>query len=156
MDINEALKLLRSHIIKANKKTEIRMYNGFIEVLTSLKDKNLTKDEFKSIEAELEKIALKSAIYTNKRGLSKEISRFKDYLNHNFSLVTEGYFTILGTAIGVAFGSTFGVVYGPIFGVEPGIQMALGTPFGLIIGLLVGIFLDYQADEQNRVLKVKS
>jgi len=156
MDINEALNFLNGLIKNANKKSEIKLYENFIEVLTALKDKNLNEEDFRSIEEELEKLSLKNGVDNGKKQLTKKFSQFKSFLKDNFSLVTEGYFTILGIGIGVAFGSTLGSVFGSVFGIEPGMQIIFGPPFGLIIGLLVGAYLDNEAEKQNRVLKVKS
>ena len=156
MEINEALNLLRRLINSTNKKSEIKIYKNFIEVLTALKDKDLTKEEFRSIEEELEKLSLISARDNGKKQFAKKLGQFKSFLKDNFSLIPEGYFTTLGIGVGVAFGSTLGIVFGPAFGITPGIEMIFGTPFGLILGLLVGAFLDNEAEKQIRVLKVKS
>lgn len=149
MTINDATNFLESLLIQIEKKSEIKLYKNFIGILYDLKNRNLTKEQMRSIEEELELLKLKEIPANKKKYMTRKLSDFKKYLKQEFSLISEGYYT----ASGVALGTSFGIVVGSMFKETIGVSMGLG--FGMILGLIIGKTMDLQAEKQNRVLKTK-
>ncbi len=149
MTINDTIKFFESLLIQTDKKSEIKIYENFIATLSDLSDRELTEEQFQSIEVELDNLKLKSNPKNKKRYFSKKLNEFKKYLQKELSLISEGYYT----AICMSMGMCFGVAFGASFGESTGI--ALGVSFGMLIGLTIGRVMDAEAKKQGRVLKTK-
>ena len=149
MTIIEASDFFKRLSKEANNKREIKVYENFIAILSDLKNRSLTEEQFLSIEEEIETLNLKSNPIKSRRYFSKKLNAFKKYLKDELSLISEGYYT----AIGMSLGMSFGVAIGASFGESTGI--ALGISFGMIIGLAIGRKKDAEAKKQNRVLRAK-
>lgn len=149
MTIINALNFFESLLKRTDKKSEIKIYKDFITILSNLKYRELTEQQYQSIEKELKVLDLKSNSENKKRHFRKKLTAFKKYLQEEFSLISEGYYT----AIGIGIGMSFGVAIGASFGESTGI--ALGISFGMIIGLVIGRKKDAEAEKQGRVLKNK-
>ena len=147
MTINDTIKFFESLLIQTNKKSEIRIYENFIAILSDLKNKDLSDEQLQSIEVELDNLKLKSNPENKKRYFSKKLAEIKKYLKDKLSLISEGYYT----AIGIGLGMSFGIAMGASFGESTGIT--LGISFGMIIGLVIGRYKDAEAEKQGRVMK---
>jgi len=149
MTIINALNFFESLLNKTNKKSETKVYKDFITILSALKDRELTEQQFQSIEDKLETLDLRSNPKYRKRYFNKKLNEFKRYLKDELSLISEGYYT----AIGIGIGMSLGIAIGASFAESTGI--ALGISFGMIIGLVIGRNKDAEAEKQGRVLKTK-
>jgi TPP-dependent 2-oxoacid decarboxylase len=149
MTISKTTEFFKERLTKTNKKSEKRVYESFIAIISDLKDKNLTNEELHSIETELDKLKSIMDTETEKKYLSKKLAKFKKYLKDEFSLVSQGYYT----AIGMSLGMCFGVAIGSSIGGSSG--TALGVTFGMLIGLLIGKTKDDEMKKQNRTLRTK-
>ena len=149
MTINDTINFFESLLTQTDKKSEIKVYENFIAILSNLKNRELTIEQLQSIEEELETLDLKSNPENKKRYFSKKLNEFKKYLKDELSLISEGYYT----AIGMSLGMSFGVAIGASFGGSTGI--ALGISIGMLIGLVIGRNKDAEAEKQGRVLKTK-
>ena len=118
-------------------------------VLTDLKTKDLSEDQMKLIESEIDKLDLSMEAPKRKKYISKQFNAFKKFLKEKYSLIPEGYYTGLGLALGMSFGVAFGSMYGDSIGISVGISL------GMVIGLSIGRHKDMQAEKENRVLKTK-
>ena len=148
MNINEASELLKRLISESYNKSEIKVYQSFLNILSALKNRELTPEEMRFIEEKLDELKLTAYADNRKKYLKRKLNEFKKYLTAEFSLITEGYYT----AIGMSLGMTFGVALGQtIFGADMGI--GLGISIGMLIGLIIGRNLDAKAEKQGRVLK---
>ena len=147
MRINETSEFLERLLSESDKKSEIKVYQSFIDILTALKNRELTQEDVKSIEEELDILKLKEYPENKKKYLRRKLNEFKKFLKDEFSLISEGYYTSIGIGmtIGIAIGTS-------IFGPESGV--ALGIIFGLVLGLVIGRNMDNKAENENRVLKV--
>jgi hypothetical protein len=149
MTIINALNFFESLLSKTNKKSEIKIYKDFITVLSNLENRELTDEQYQSIEKELNCLKLNSNPNNKKRYFGKQLNEFKTYLNEDFSLISEGYYTTIGIGIGMSLGVAVGASFGETTGI------ALGISFGMIIGLVIGRNKDTEAEKQGRVLKTK-
>jgi len=147
MTINYTLTFFESLLKRTDKKSEIKVYKNFIAILSALNNRELTEQQYLSIEKELDNLKLNSNPENKKRYFSKKLIQFKKYLKEELSLVSEGFYA----AIGISMGMSFGVAIGASFGESTGI--ALGISIGMLIGLAIGRKKDAEAEKQGRVLK---
>lgn len=147
MSIIEASTFFEKLLSDTENKREIKIYRNFIAILSSLKKRDLTDDDFTLIENELEILNLKSNPKNKRKYFSKTLNVFKGYLKEKFSLVSENYYI----GIGMTLGMCFGVAIGTSFGTS---NIAIGLAIGMMIGLFIGRAKDQEAEKQNRVLKI--
>ena len=132
MTIQGAYDFLESLSIESSNKSEIKIYEKFLNILTKLKDRTFSKDETQWIETELNRLQLKSNPDNNKKHIKKALNEFEKYLKDTFSLTTAGYYTKLYAGLGLSFGLMFGVV------IFSNLERSLGISLGLIGGMVVG------------------
>ena len=129
MTLKNAINHFNRLVSETTKKSEIKVYQDFIHILTSLEKRNLTESEVQSIEAELDALDLINGNPTNrKRHFNKAIQLFKKYLMDTFSLITKGYYTNLGIALGSSLGLLFGIVF------LSSLERSLGISLGISVG----------------------
>ena len=150
MTIQEAYNIFESFKTETSKRSEIKVYNKFLDILTSLENKEFSKEEMQSIETELDRLKLNARPENRKRYFKKALGEFQKYLKKNFSLTPERYFTGMGIGLGASFGVVLGILIGERF--ERSLGISLGVSFGLLIGLLVGRYLDSQAKAEGKML----
>jgi hypothetical protein len=145
MTLQEAHNFFESLKIETTKKSEIRVYEKFLHILSELKNRDFSKDEIQSIEAELDRLNLKSNPENRKKYFGKALSKFEKFLKDTFSLITKGYYTTIGIGLGASFGILFGIV------ILPGLERSLGIAMGLSIGMLIGLIIGRNMDSQAKV-----
>ena len=145
MKLGTAIGLFEDLILETDNRSEIKVYENFIGIISELEDRGLDADELEDIGDNLDTLGLHSVQNNRKKFYRKNLSEFKKYLKDEFSLITEGYYTGIGLALGVAFGAVFGSAIG----------VGNGVAFGMLIGLAIGASKDSEAKKQNRVLKTK-
>jgi len=150
MTLQEAYNFFESLKIETTKKSEIRIYEKFLHILSELKNRDFTTDEIQSIETELDSLNLESNPENRKKYFGKALHKLNEYLKSTFSLIPGGYYITYGIAIGVAFGPVLGVLFGQFFEKSLGISVGIST--GIIIGLLAGQYMDSQAKAAGNVL----
>ncbi|NQU33198.1 MAG: hypothetical protein HQ521_08190 [Bacteroidetes bacterium] len=154
MRLVEASKFLHSLIEETDKKSEIKLYEKFLNIIVELEKRDLNETELQSIEEELNKLKLDANTSIRKKYIRKILTAFTKYLKDKFSLIPEGYYTQLGLAIGLTFGVALGLSVGNSMEIDNG--MTYGLIFGMIFGLAFGKQKDSAAEKQNRVLKNNS
>jgi len=125
-------------------KSEIKVYEKFLHILTELKNREFSKDEIQSIETEIESLNLKSNPDNRKKFFKKALSKFENYLKDTFSLTSEGYYTNLSVSLGMLFGVVAGVLIGERF------EKSMGIAFGICMGLFIGAFIGRRKDAQAK------
>jgi hypothetical protein len=150
MTIQEAINFFESSSAETTKKSEIRIYEKFIHILTKLRIREFSKDEIQSIEAELKSLNLESNPENLKKYFKHALSKFEKYLKDTFSLISKSYYTNMGIGLGSTFGILFGLVFLP--GWERSLGIALGVSAGALIGLIIGRSMDTKAKNEGRVL----
>lgn len=157
MKISEASYFFTSLISKTDKKSELKVYKKFANILSDLKTRNFTPEQLQSIENELESLDLKANPENRKKHLNRKLSKFSSFLNTEFSLVSEGHYMMLGMLYGMIFGQAIGLSLGTGIGGGTGtaIGLSMGTGIGMTLGMIYGAAKDAGAKKQNRVLKTK-
>ncbi len=150
MTLQEAYNFFENLITETTKKSEIKVYEKFVYVLSKLMTKKFTKDEMESIEAELDNLDLNSISENRKKYFKKALSKFENYLKDTFSLTSKGYYTQLGIGLGSSFGIFFGIVFLSSF--ERSLGIALGLSIGMLIGLIIGRYMDSQTKVVGKML----
>ena len=150
MTLQEAYNFFESLKIETTKKSEIRIYEKFLHILSELKNRDFTTDEIQSIETELDSLNLESNPENRKKYFGKALHKLNEYLKSTFSLIPGGYYITYGIAIGVAFGPVLGVLFGQFF--EKSLGISIGISIGIVVGLLAGQYLDSQAKAAGNVL----
>ena len=150
MTIKEALRDFKNMEAEATKKSEMKIYQRFIQLLSSLEKRDLSDAEVRSIEEALDAFDLKSTTRHTQKHWNKAFRQFQKFLKDTFSLTTKGYYTNLGLGLGVTFGVVFGVTV--LSGLERSLGISYGIAIGMVVGLLIGRNLDARAMASGRVI----
>lgn len=150
MTIDEAIDFFESLTTKATKKSEIKEYEDFKQILARLKHRDFSKEEMEVIESKLERFRLPSNLKNSRKYIKKTQTKFEKYLRDTFSLISKGYYTNLGIGLGSSYGILFGVVL--LSRLERSLGIALGIMVGMLIGLTIGRQKDALAKTEGRVL----
>lgn len=134
----------------ASKKSEIKVYQHFIQVLTSLQNRDLSDPERAAIEQELDALDLNSASSHSHAYVTKALKQFQKFLKDAFSLTTKNHYTNIGLGLGMSFGVVFGILF--FSNLERSLGVALGISLGMVIGLIIGRTLDSQAKAAGRMI----
>ncbi|MFT4734196.1 MAG: galactokinase [Arcticibacterium sp.] len=146
MTLNKACNLFESLISESDKKSAKKVYQEFIQILSSLESKDLSKIETQSIEQKLDALDLNSNSKKSRRYFSKALNQFKEYLKAEFSLITKGHYTALGMALGMCFGVAAGSL------IDRGMGTSSGLAIGMAIGVAIGRYMDNEASKQGKVI----
>ena len=150
MTLQEAFNIFEKLKTETTNKSEIKIYEKFLSLLTDLKNREFTKDKTEAIEAELDSLNLGSNPENRKKYYRKTLSKFETYLKDTFSLTSKGYYTNLGIGLGCCFGILFGIVF--LSGFERSLGISLGLVIGMIIGLTIGRSMDAKIVNEGRAL----
>jgi len=147
MTINNTINIFEGLKSQTQKKSELKIYKEFAEILRALENREMTEVEIQSIETFLSELELTILPKNKRKYFRRKLRIFKEYLSKKFSLITKGYYSSLGIALGMCFGLAIGT---SIFGVESGVTT--GMMFGMFIGFIIGRYKDSEAEKENRVL----
>ncbi|MFD2565366.1 hypothetical protein [Aquimarina rubra] len=161
MNINEASKFFKNLITETDVKSEIRVYEKFITILSQLEHKNLSEEEEKVIEDRLDTFDVEIPRGDRKKYYRKKLTEFLSFLKKEFSMITEAYYMTLAMSLGMCFGMSLGMTFGIVFGsgseVSNGLiyGMTFGMMIGMSIGLAIGASMDAKAKKEGKVLSTK-
>jgi len=147
MTINNATKLFENLKSQTQKKSELKIYKEFVEILRALENREMTEVEIQSIETFLSQLELTILPKNNRKYFKKKLNAFKEYLKEEFSLISKGYYAALGIGIGMTFGISIGAAF-----FQVGSGVSIGMMFGMFLGMIVGRYMDSEAEKANRVL----
>ena len=143
MSLSEACILFENLIAETTNKSEIKVYEKFLQMLTALKSRNFSEEEIQSIETELDNLNLNSNPKNRKKFLKSALNKFEKYLKDTFSLTSKGYYTNLYGGLGLSFGLLFGVAI--LSNLESSLGISLGLIGGMVVGSIIGRNMDSQA-----------
>lgn len=150
MTLQEAYNFFESLKTETIKKSEIKVYEKFIDIISELKVREFSQDEIQSIETDLDSLNLASNPVNRKKYFKKALGKFEKYLKDTFSLTSKGYYTKMGIGLGSSFGVVLGVLIGGRF--ERSLGVSLGIGIGCLIGLLIGRYMDSKAVAEGNVI----
>ena len=154
MNIKETSELLNTLLSQTDKKSEINIYNCFIRVLSSLKDKDLSKIQSQLIAEKLSSLNLKNPTENRNKFYTHKYSEFKTFLKNTFLFTPEKHFTETGMIYGMTLGSAIGLSLGVAFSPSSGtaIGLSIGTGVGMVLGMAYGARRDAEAKSLGRVI----
>lgn len=150
MTLKNVINFFESLETETNIKSEIKVYQEFIQIITSLENKNLSDTKIQSIETELDHLNLKSNPDNRKKFFKKSLSAFKKYSKDTFSFTPKGYYTTLYGGLGLSFGLLFGVAI--LHNLERSLSISLGLIGGMVVGSIMGRSKDAQAKSVGKML----
>jgi hypothetical protein len=150
MTLTNAYQFIESLKTETTKKSEIKIYEKFLHILSELNHRALSPNEIDSIETALESLNLELGVANRKRYFKKALTKFEKYLKDAFSLTTNGYYTERSIGYGVLFGVVAGILFGERF--EKSMGLALSISIGMFIGTFIGRRLDSQAKAAGNML----
>ena len=150
MTLQAAYNFIESLKTETTKKSEIKVYEKFLHILSKLKIREFSKDEIQSIETELDRLNLKLNPERRKKYFKKALSKFEKFLKDTFSLTSKGYYTNLYSGLGLSFGLLFGVVF--LSSWERSLGISMGLIGGMLIGSIIGQSMDSQAKAAGKIL----
>lgn len=146
MTLQEACNFFETLVTETTRKSEIKIYEKFVAILSELKTRQFREDEIQSIERELAN--LKSNPENRRKYFKTALVTFEKYLENTFSLTSKSYYTNLGVELGASFGFLFGVVF--LSSWERSLGICLGLIAGMIIGSTIGRSMDAKAKRQGK------
>ena len=145
MKIKETLNFFLNLKNDSVEKSEIKVYDKYIEILSDLKNRDLTQNQIQSIESELEVLNLNIESDNRKKHFTKKLTEFEKFLKDKLSLIPEGHY--------MSYGMIFGMLAGALSQFYIGIYSLIA---GMLIGMVIGAIMDSEARKQGRVLKTKT
>ncbi|PHS10484.1 MAG: hypothetical protein COA88_01715 [Kordia sp.] len=146
MTADETIKYFNKLRSQTTKKSELKVYDDFIQTLTRLSKRDFSIEDIISIETKLDTLELNLNDENRKKYFRKVLNSFKEYLKTEFSLVSKGYYTEIGMSLGMCFGVAFGAA------IEKTIGTSSGLAIGMLIGLVIGRIMDTKAEKEGKVL----
>jgi hypothetical protein len=151
MRLAEALDFFQNLKNNTSEKSEIKLYNNYVGILTDLKNRDLSENQVLSIETELENLNLKSESENRIKYFKKKLSEFQKFLKDKLALVPEGYYTGVGVGTGILLGSIFSLIFQSFLGAY---SILFGINGGMILGAILGAIRDAEAKKQGRVFTI--
>tara|TARA_B110000090_G_C12941574_1_gene277527 strand:+ start:50 stop:493 length:444 start_codon:yes stop_codon:yes gene_type:complete len=145
MKIKETLNFFLNLKNDSVEKSEIKIYDKYIGILSDLKIRDLTQNQIQSIESELEVLNLNIESDNRKKHFTKKLTEFEKFLKDKLSLIPEGHY--------MSYGMIFGMLAGALLQFYIGIYSLIA---GMLIGMVIGAIMDSEARKQGRVLKTKT
>ena len=152
MKIKETLNFFLNLKNDSVEKSEIKIYDKYIGILSDLKNRDLTQNQIQSIESELETLNLNAEPDNRKKYLKQKLSEFQKFLKDKLALVSEGYYAGIGAGTGIVLGSIFSMLFQSVLGAY---SLLIGINGGMILGAILGGIKDSEAKKQGRVLITK-
>lgn len=150
MKIDNALRLFTVLRNETSKQSEVKVYEKFIQLLTTLNNRTFSSDELKSIEEELDRFDLESKEKKKLKYFKNGLTHFENFLKEKLQLTSKGHFTKLGGGLGMSFGILFGVVVLSSF--ERSLGITYGMLIGMVLGVIIGKSMDTKAKKAGRAL----
>ncbi|WP_221932549.1 hypothetical protein [Carboxylicivirga sp. M1479] len=149
MAINETKDYLNRLQENSTEKRDIKVYQKFIRILTSIESRGLPTHQIDLIEKELSSLDLNQQTKNRKKYIKKKLNEFLKFLDSEFSFVLKGHYANYCLSIGIVLGVAIGT---SVFRDSGG--STTGMCFGMLIGYFIGLYLDNEAAKNNRVLTI--
>lgn len=144
LDIKASIIFLKKQRSKTNKKSEIKTFEKFIQLLKSLKEKDLSNEQKAAIEGYIQYLELEKIPSFSNDLYKEKLKKFKSFLKKNLGFVPTNFYTVWISSFAIAFASGFSA--------QSNVELHL--KIGVIsIGLVcvgIGMILDTRIKKQNR------
>ena len=150
MKINKAYQQITELLPTTKRNSEVKLVQSLLDILDSLKAKNLSTEQQQSIEDALEQLLPQESGKISFRQLKRGKKHFMSFLKERLSLVPSKHYLELGTAFGMAFGAALGTLLQDTL--SQSTSIAIGVAVGAAIGMIWGSAKDREAVQRNGVL----
>ncbi|MBN2806710.1 MAG: hypothetical protein JXR22_08625 [Prolixibacteraceae bacterium] len=150
MTLKNAINLFRRLTAETTSKSEIKVYQDFMKILTNLEKRNLAEPEVESLEKKLDDLELNRTLTNSKKHFKKALQQLKKYLEETFSIISKGDYIIKGITIGATAGLLLGIVF--LSGLERSLGISLGISAGTFIGMIIATYMEAQAKAAGNLI----
>lgn len=126
------------------KKSEIKTFEKFIEILNKLKEKDLNLEQTEGIESFIKYLELEKIPSFSNELFKEKLGKFKKYLKNKLRFVPNNHYTTLGISFAIPFAIGFGIADG----ISMTIKIVVISAVLLVIG--IGIIMDIRVKRQER------
>jgi len=138
---------LKKQLSKTDKKSEIKTFKSFINILTKLKERDLNSEQISGIESYIQYLELEKIPSFSNEMFKAKLSKFKKYLKNKLHFVPENYYTTLGVSFAIPFAIGFGITSGTSLSTKIIVASAA------ITFMAVGIIMDMRIKKQKRAFR---
>jgi len=145
-DLKGTIIFLKKLLSKTEKKSEVKTFKNFIQILTDLKEKDLSQDQLEKVESYLTYLELEKIPSFSNELFKGKLGKFKKYLLRKMKFVPTNYYT--------TWASSFAVSFAVAFVVQPNIELSikLGVIAGALLLIGIGITMDLRMKRHERSL----
>lgn len=126
----------------------------FLQLMNSLKDKEISESILSAINKEVEKVNQADSKKLLTAQLAKSHQAILKIAEKELNLVAKNHYRNMWTAIGM---SAFGIPLGVAFGASLNNYafIGVGLPIGLAVGIAIGTKKDQEAEKEGRQLDIE-
>lgn len=150
MTLKNAIEHFEQLIDNTNKKSTIRLYMDFLQLLDALDRRCLSPAKLRLVEDRLASLDLEERFELNRKHFRYVLSEFKRFLNVELSIVPKGYYTSLGVVYGGAVGLILGMFN--LSGMDPALDLVMSISIFTVIGELVAVYLEHAARTSGKLI----
>ena len=143
-DIKATIIYLKKQLSKTSDKSEIKIFKKFIEILTQLKEKNLSDEQKEVTENFIHYLELEKIPSFNNVVFKHKLVEFKKFLKTRLRLVPNNLYTIWA----VSFGFSFAIGFSIPEGID--LYLKIGVSSLAILLILTGVLMDLKMKRQER------
>jgi transcriptional regulator with XRE-family HTH domain len=146
IDLQGTILFLKKQLSNTNKKSEIKTFEKFIDILQHLKEKKLSAEQLKGIESYISYLELEKIPNFSNELYKQKLKKFRKYLTDKLRFVPNNYYRTLALLFAVPFAISFSI--------QPKIDFSIKISVIIAVILLViaGIIIDVRIQKQNRSL----
>ena len=146
-DLKGTIIFLKKKLSQTKKKSEIKTFEKFIDVLENLKEKDLSKKQLDSIQNYIEYLELENIPSFSNELYKQKFKNFRTFLSTKLRFVPNNYYVYLATIFAVPFAVGFTI--------QPTIDLSIKIGVVSTVIFVIGLaFLgDLRIKNQNRSLR---
>jgi len=145
-DLKGTIIFLKGQRSKTSKKSEIKTFEKFIDVLNHLKEKDLSTEQLDGIEDYLKYLELEKIPSFSNDLFNQKLSKFKTFLKTKLRFVPNNYYLSLAIIFAVPFAFTFTI--------QPKIDLniRIAVISAALLLVAIAIYMDLRIKKQDRSL----
>lgn len=143
-DLKATIVFLKKQLSKTNKKSEIKTFEKFIDILNKLKEKKLSQKQIEGIESYIKYLELEKIPSFSNEMFQQKLIQFKKYLKNKMRFVPNNYYTIWASSFAISFAVGFSVQN------KIDLNIKIGVISAALLLIVIGIILDARIKKQER------
>lgn len=143
-DIKATIIYLKKLLSKSSDKSEIKTFKKFIEILTQLREKNLSAEHQEITDSFIQYLELEKIPSFNNDAFKHKLVEFKKFLKTRLRLVPKNVYTTWAVSFGLSFAIGFSI-QGSI-----DVYIKIGIISFALLLVLAGVLMDLKMKRQER------